>query len=141
MPFGLQSMLRPIATAYQAIPHELRAPLVIAGASVALAGASRVSGAYQLSRSYQEMLANDPDLANEDPDRVRMYYNTIASASPSVAMQPLVAGNLVKRMINYGGVDHGTYGDLVGIQGKLDSRPGFTGHQPLLAALGKYKNP
>ena len=85
--------------------------------------------------SYQKMLQLYPDLQRESPEKVRMYFDTLASGSPDVATKPLVVGSLLKRMLSYDGFDHSTYMELSKHQNSLQGRSGRPGDNPIWSAL------
>ena len=93
---------------------------LVAGAMGINAMGSALSDSYKLNSSFQKMLQIYPELQRENPDRVKLYFDSIANSSPSVAQQPLVAGSLIKRLVNYDGFDHTVYKDLVSTQSALD---------------------
>jgi hypothetical protein len=80
-----------------------------------LGGAASVSQ-MQLNSAYKDMLQRYPELAREEPSRVRELFVSISRAAPDVAKDHIVAGSLIKRMLNYDGVDHTTYMELVRTQ-------------------------
>jgi len=57
-----------------------------------------------------------PNLATEDPKKIKRYFDVVKEYSPKAASNPLVAGSIVNRMNQYGGVDHKLVQDLVGIE-------------------------
>lgn len=88
-------------------------PLVLGGIANGVIGA--VQGGMskmKLESSFQKMQQLYPELQRESPEKVRLYFDTIASGSPDIASQPLVVGGLLRRMLNYDGFDHSTYMDL-----------------------------
>lgn len=93
----------------------------------------------KLNSSYQKMLQLYPELQRESPERVKLYFDSISNSSPSVAQQPLVAGSLIKRLINYDGFDHAVYKDLVSAQSQLD-RNRLSSHSNLIDLAGTGLN-
>jgi hypothetical protein len=69
--------------------------------------------AYQVARSSKDMMKKYPNLKQEDPDKVKDYFNVVKQFSPRAAANPLVAGALVNKMIQFGGVDHKLVQDLI----------------------------
>lgn len=109
----------------RSIPHNnLGAMLTnmgaVAGAAGIVGGASMVMDHIKVQQGYKKMLDAYPELAREQPERVKAYYDAIASGSPDIATQPLVAGSLIKRMMNYDGFDPSTYQELVSTQVNID---------------------
>ena len=95
-------------------------PLAVLGAAglgVSLAGQEWSNA--QVQRSFQTMLQRYPELQRENPTRVKQLFETISRAAPDVAQDPMVAGSLIKRMVNYDGIDHATYMELVSTQEKM----------------------
>lgn len=72
--------------------------------------------AMKVNRSYSEMTANNPQLRMADPAVVRDYFDVIKTYSPHAASNPLVAGALVNKMMEFGGVDHKLIQDISNIQ-------------------------
>jgi hypothetical protein len=93
------------------------AMLGAAGLGVSLAGQAWSNT--QVQRSFQTMLQRYPELQRENPTRVKQLFETISRAAPDVAQDPMVAGSLIKRMLNYDGIDHATYMELVSTQEKM----------------------
>jgi len=84
--------------------------------------------------AYNKMTEKYPELKEKDPDKVKDYFQVIESFSPKAATNPLVAGALVNKMIEFGGVDHKLVQDIANIQSAL---PLTTGLQDLSAAAAK----
>ena len=66
--------------------------------------------------SRRMMLSKTPSLRQEDSKMVKDYFNVVKQFSPKAAANPLVAGALVNKMIQFGGVDHKLVQDLAKIQ-------------------------
>lgn len=92
----------------------------IAAGGLMLQGASMLNDHAKVQGGYKKMLNAYPELARENPERVRAYFDAIASGSPDIAAQPLVAGSLVKRMLNYDGFDPSTFQELAATQATID---------------------
>ena len=84
--------------------------------------------------AYNQMTEKYPELKEKDPDKVKDYFRVIESFSPKAATNPLVAGALVNKMLEFGGVDHKLVQDIANIQGAL---PMTTGLQDLSSAAAK----
>ena len=98
----------------------------MAGAGLAVKGVGMLTDHVKAQRSFSEMLKLYPVLQQESPEKVRLYFDSIARRSPAVATDPIVAGSLIKRLINYDGFDHSVFRDLVQTQSTLDAnRRGF----------------
>lgn len=89
------------------------AGLALAGTA---AGANAMANHNQINQSYTQMLQRFPELARENPTRVRELFTSVSNAAPDVAKDPIVTGSLLKRMLNYDGIDHTTYMELVKTQ-------------------------
>jgi hypothetical protein len=89
---------------------------VVAGGAALVSGTGMAMDAMRLNASYKKMLQLYPELAREQPERVKNYFDAIAAGSPGTASQPLVAGSLIKRMLNYDGFDPATFKELVGTE-------------------------
>lgn len=69
-----------------------------------------------------DMMANDPFLSGESPDRVMGLYNQITKLSPRAADQPLLMRALLRRYLAQGQVDPHDIDQLAGIEVKLKQR-------------------
>lgn len=70
----------------------------------------------KINKSFAAMAEKVPQLADQDQDQVRDYFGVVKTFSPKAASNPLVAGALVNKMIQFGGVDHKLVQDLAAIQ-------------------------
>jgi len=105
---------------------------------VGLLGAGVVGGvtrAMQIQNSKNKILSN-PEFAGADKKTVSDYFDVISTYSPSTAANPIVAGNLVGKMVQFGGVDHKLVQDLATIQKSTDSDMTKS-----VDTLVKYKSP
>ena len=84
---------------------------------------------HQTGSSYNQMLELYPQLKREDAQRVKLYFDTIQQSAPGIARQPLVAGSVVSRLLNYDGFDHQTYKDLLSAQSVINGNSGHFGEQ------------
>lgn len=66
---------------------------------------------------YKNMMAKNPSLSEYPEEQVKDYFSVVDSFSPKSASNPLVAGALVNKMIQFGGVDHKIVQDLANIEG------------------------
>lgn len=69
-----------------------------------------------------DMMANDPFLSGESPERVMGLYNQITKLSPRAADQPLLMRALLRRYLAQGQVDPHDIDQLAGIEVKLKQR-------------------
>jgi hypothetical protein len=72
--------------------------------------------AAKTSRSFALMNKKVPQLADKDPQQIRDYFEVIKTFSPRSASNPLIAGALVNKMMEFGGVDHKLIQDLNSIE-------------------------
>ena len=77
---------------------------------------------HQISASYDQMSEKVPQLAEKDQEKMKDYFNVVKTFSPTAASNPLVAGALVNKMMEFGGVDHKLVQDLSSIESGL-ARP------------------
>ena len=61
-----------------------------------------------------------PELAEVDPQKINDYFDVVKLYSPQAARNPLVAGNLIHKMNQFNGVDHGLIRDIGNIQSESD---------------------
>lgn len=72
--------------------------------------------ASKVKKSFEAMQKKTPQLAEKDQDQVRDYFSVVKTFSPKSASNPLVAGALVNKMMEFGGVDHKLVQDLSSIE-------------------------
>lgn len=97
-------------------------PLSIGGATTAVAAQNIVEptvNALKINNSFRKMQEMNPSLAEEDQNTVKQYFNVVKTFSPKSASNPLVAGALVNKMMQFGGVDHKLVQDLSSIESGL----------------------
>lgn len=71
------------------------------------------------------VLKTKPNLQGLDREQLRKYYSIILRAAPTVSREPMVAGALLERIVNYGGVDHSLMKELAESEIAMkDSRTG-----------------
>jgi hypothetical protein len=70
----------------------------------------------KINKSFSELSKYTPQLQESDQERIRDYFNVIKTYSPNAAANPLVAGALVNKMMEFGGVDHKLVQDMINIQ-------------------------
>lgn len=113
--------------------HGLMALGATIGAAGALGGIAAGVSQAQLNASYKSMLQRYPELAREEPTRVHELFVSVSRAAPDVAKDYVVMGSLIKRMLNYDGVDHATFMELVRTQESL-TKTRATQMSPLISA-------
>ena len=104
-------------------------PMKQLGVGAALTGAGIVAGKelvydpikskLEISKSFKELPSKVPQLAEKDPKQLKEYFNVVKTFSPKAAANPLVAGALVNKMMEFGGVDHKLVQDISAIQSGL----------------------
>jgi len=77
--------------------------------------------------SFNKLIEKNPILAEKDPGQIKDYFNVIETFSPKAASNPLVAGALVNKMMEFGGVDHKLVQDLAAIQSGLRAQSDVMG--------------
>jgi len=109
-------------------PRDILSGVAIAGISLAALKQlmSPLIDTVKAKQSYKLMAEKYPALKEKDPDQVKDYFNVIKTFSPKAATNPLVAGALVNKMIEFGGVDHKLVQDISSIQNAM----------PVMNALG-----
>ena len=120
-----------IKTTKAAIPGGVRAGFYgLAGAALLQQLLQPLIRQAQAQQSYKNLIAKNPVLAGKDPEQIKDYFNVIKTFSPKAASNPLVAGSIVNKMMEFGGVDHKLVQDISSIQEGLsqtDALKSFTG--------------
>ena len=80
---------------------------------------SPIADAYKSEQAYPEMFNKFPELKNANQEKVDDYWNIMREYSPSMTHNPIVAGQFIKNMMDFGmeGIDHPTLKSLIDIQG------------------------
>ncbi len=94
-------------------------PVALTGLSAALIKENIIDPIVQsqkINNSFDQLSEKTPQLAEKDQEQVKEYFDVIKSFSPKAAANPLVAGALVNKMMEFGGVDHRLVHDLVSIE-------------------------
>lgn len=68
--------------------------------------------------AYNKMMNKVPTLSEYPEDQVKDFYSVVKTFSPKAAANPLVAGALVNKMLQFGGVDHKLVQDIANIEGE-----------------------
>jgi len=76
----------------------------------------------KLNKSFEQMQEKVPQLKDKNDKDLKDYFNVVKTFSPKAASNPLVAGALVNKMMEFGGVDHKLVQDLASIESGL-ARP------------------
>lgn len=70
----------------------------------------------QAGMAFNKLVDKVPSLSEKDPEKVKDYFKVVQTFSPKAATNPLVAGALVNKMMEFGGVDHKLVQDISSIQ-------------------------
>lgn len=72
--------------------------------------------------AYHDMFEEFPELKDADRKQVDKYWTVLRDYSPELTRNPLVAGQFVSNMMQYGmrGIDHNTIGQLASIHNDLN---------------------
>ena len=134
---------KPVPTGFQAglqkVISSVRNPLLV----TAIAGGTGLAGKelivdpivdkIKINNSFEQMQEKVPQLAEKDQEKLKDYFGVIKTFSPKAASNPLVAGHLVNKMMEFGGVDHKLIQDLSSIESGL-SRPSLSQSATEMAA-------
>lgn len=91
-----------------------------------------------INNSFKSMAKHTPQLEGKDEDQLKDYFSVVKTFSPKAASNPLVAGALVNKMMEFGGVDHKIVQDISAIQTGLQ-RPSII--QTVTEAAAKSVSP
>jgi len=73
--------------------------------------------------AFNRMIREYPELKEENNITNHKYFSTIFRHAPDIAMDPMVAGSLVKTFHQFGGVDYNTIKDLRQTQALTNPKP------------------
>ena len=88
----------------------------------------------QSNIAFNKITEKVPALKEKDPETIKDYFNVVRTFSPKAATNPLVAGALVNKMMEFGGVDHKLVQDISAIQSGINN---FSPIQDLSGAAAK----
>lgn len=74
----------------------------------------------KIKKSFNSMIKSVPQLEEKDQKQMKEYFNVVKTFSPKAASNPLVAGALVNKMMEFGGVDHKLVQDIASIEKGLE---------------------
>lgn len=77
----------------------------------------KAKSAVDSQTAYSKMFEKMPNLSEYPEDQVKDFYSVVKTFSPKAAANPLVAGALVNKMLQFGGVDHKLVQDIANIEG------------------------
>jgi len=84
----------------------------------------------QHEEAYDSMMSYNPDLKNADKADVDKYFSIFSTSSPTMAKNPHLAANFVKRnLASYGGVGFEDVGQLARAEAALDRKGPSIGTQ------------
>lgn len=81
-----------------------------------------IMDAKKIKSSFDTMQKKVPQLQGKDKKQIKDYFDVVKTYSPKAAANPLVAGALVNKMVEFGGVDHKLVQDLAEIESGI-ARP------------------
>ena len=99
-----------------------------------------IKSTVDMKNSFEMMSKKVPQLAEKNQEDIKDYFNVIKTFSPKAASNPLVAGALVNKMMEFGGVDHKLVQDLAAIEAGM-ARPGIVQATAEAAAQNIVKFP
>jgi hypothetical protein len=76
--------------------------LIGAGVAVAAVGVKKLIGAAHKKRDFRSMMELNPDLASQQKKNPKFFntsYNSLRSLNPAYGKDPVVAGSLMRRMM------------------------------------------
>lgn len=85
---------------------------------IGMQAAGKIDQTIKSKTAYDTMLKKLPQLNDYPQDEVRDFYSVVKTFSPKAASNPLVAGALVNKMLQFGGVDHKLVQDIANIEGE-----------------------
>jgi hypothetical protein len=87
----------------------------------------RINNSMKSSAAYDQMFEEFPELAQAPREQIDKYWGVLQDFAPILTKNPLVAGQFISNMVNYGmkGVDHATANMLLDIQSKSRNAAGL----------------
>ena len=99
-----------------------KAIATVGAAGLALDAVGREIGkAHDINATRGKLIEYNPELASVDKKKIDDYFDIVKLYSPHAARNPLVAGSLINKMVQFGGVDHKLVQDISSLE---DSRGG-----------------
>lgn len=115
----------------------------VGGAAAALGGSHLLDAYHNRERPINtqmlEVIVRErPSLQSVDKELLTRYYGVMNRVAPTIAGDSIVAGSLLERIVNYGGIDHSLMKDLADSERALkESRGANIAHVGNLASFGK----
>lgn len=129
-----------ILTALKDYPLPILAGTSMLGTGAMLAGSAydQVADYVKRERSYEQMFNEFPMLNEVPREQVDKYWSVLNDFAPKLTTNPLVAGQFVENMLNYGmrGVGHDLAGQLLDAQAKSRVSTGESEMPKMLGGLG-----
>ena len=85
---------------------------------IGVQAADKINQVVKARTAYDTMLQKLPQLNEHPENEVKDFYSVVKTFSPKAASNPLVAGALVNKMLQFGGVDHKLVQDIANIEGE-----------------------
>lgn len=98
--------------------------LVGIGSAAASSGYNFIKDKVKSHNSYKQMFNEFPELKDAPRQQVDKYWQILDDFAPKLTTNPLVAGQFVSNMMQYGmrGVDHNTIGQLASISKDINAQ-------------------
>jgi len=124
--------------AANAIPGLQVAGLGLLGGTMASGLYDKASEAYKRSAAYEQMFEEFPQLKEVPRETVDKYWGVLNDYAPKLTINPLVAGQFVENMLNYGvrGIDHNVASQLMEAENRGRSSSGASDLSKMIASLG-----
>jgi hypothetical protein len=88
--------------------------------------------------AYNQMFEEFPQLKETPREQVDKYWNVLMDYAPKMTINPLVAGQFIENMLNYGvtGVDHNTASQLMQAENQGRQSTGTSDFSKLIGGFG-----
>lgn len=120
----MQKMAAPSSPLFGAIDYIAKSPLKAMGLAMGAGVLARqiydpIEDKYKSQAAYPAMFEKFPELQNANPEKIDDYWNIMREYSPTMTHNPIVAGQFIKNMLDFGmeGIDHPTLQSIVDIEG------------------------
>lgn len=126
------------SVAKNAIPGLQVAGLGLLSGALASGIYDKASDAYKRSAAYEQMFEEFPQLKEVPRETVDKYWNVLNDYAPKLTINPLVAGQFVENMLNYGvrGIDHNVASQLLEAENRARSSSGAGDISKMISAFG-----